>query len=286
LNIVVRKNLFPDGAVALEKKLNAQKRMLFLVPWRKKYTMIGTHYAEQSQKSKLFPVEKADIMLLVDEINALYPPADLSFEDVSFYHAGLLPMNHAFSAERSDQPALEKESTIIDHGKHNDFANFFSIKGIKYTTAPHVADKVLKLIKPAHNHTNLKPPGKEINLPGLESEMDTYLNRKYGNRYTQVKAYIGSDPQWLDSEQSLLAGELDYFMQEEMALHVSDVVFRRSDLGTAQCPSMDVLQRIAQIMEKHFNWSDEQKSAELAQVLQRYMPLNVRPQEKPLDAKH
>ena len=278
LNIVVRKNLFPEGAVALEKKLNAQKRMLFLVPWREKYTMIGTHYFEQSRKSKLFPVEKADIMLLVDEINALYPPADLSFEDVCFYHAGLLPMNHKSSAERSDQLALEKESVVIDHGKHDDFANFFSIKGIKYTTAPQVADKVLKLVKPAHHHTELKPPGKEINLPGLESEMDTYLNRKYGSRYTQIRPYIGSDPQWLDGEQSLLVGELDYFMQEEMALHVSDVVFRRSDMGTAQCPPMDVLQRITQIMAKYFDWSDEQKSAELIQVLQRYMPLEMHPQ--------
>jgi glycerol-3-phosphate dehydrogenase len=275
LNIVVRKNLFPDGAVALEKKLDAQKRMLFLVPWREKYTMIGTHYVEQSQKSRLFPVEKADIMLLVDEINALYPPADLSFDDVSFYHAGLLPVNQTSSAEHSDQPTLEKESTIIDHGKQKDFANFFSIKGIKYTTAPHVADKVLKLIKPARSHTDSRDFDRKVNQPKPETDLDTYLNRKYGSRYTQIKPYIGSDPQWLNSEQSLLAGEIDYFMQEEMALHLSDVVFRRSDLGTAQCPSMDVLQRSAQIMAKHFNWSDEQKSAELSQVLQRYMPLKM-----------
>jgi glycerol-3-phosphate dehydrogenase len=275
LNIVVRKNLFPDGAVALEKKFDAQKRMLFLVPWRENYTMIGTHYVEHSQKSRLFPVEKADIMLLVDEINAIYPPADLSFEDVSFYHAGLLPMIHSSSARRSDPPALEKESTIIDHGKHYAFANFFSIKGIKYTTAPHVADKVLKLIKPAHSYTDPTSLDKKVTQPKPKTDLDTYLNRKYGSRYTQIRPYIGSNPQWLDGEQSLLVGELDYFMQEEMSLHVSDVVFRRSDLGTAQCPPMDVLQRITQIMAKHFDWSNEQKSAELAQVLKRYMPLEM-----------
>jgi glycerol-3-phosphate dehydrogenase len=274
LNIVVRKNLFPEAAVALEEQasVGARKRMLFMVPWREQYTMIGTHYVERDRKSDLFPVNKNDIMALVDEINAIYPPAELGFDDVSFYHAGLLPMQGSSGTAEDDTPELSKESSIVDHGERDGFAHYFSIKGIKYTTAPQVADKVLKRLKPI--------PGKKTKTAdqikvrsGTLTRADSYLDRKYGHRGAIVKPYIDADPDWLDDEHSLTVGEVRYFIEEEMAQHLSDVVFRRTALGTAQCPPTEVLQDINQIMAKHFAWSEQRQHTELTQVLQRFAPL-------------
>jgi hypothetical protein len=53
------------------------------------------------------------------------------------------------------------------------------------------------------------------------------------------------------------------------------VIFRRTDLGTAQCPSLDVLKRVNQILAKHFDWDEQRQTTELNQVLQRYAPLQV-----------
>jgi len=86
---------------------------------------------------------------------------------------------------------------------------------------------------------------------------------------------IDAAPQWLDAEHTLTAGEVNYFIEEEMARHLSDVVFRRSALGTAQCPSLDVLHRVKQIMAEHLNWSEQRQLSELKQVLQRYEPLQI-----------
>jgi len=277
LNVVVRKKLFSEAAVALEEQTssNGQKRMLFMVPWRDKFTMIGTHYVEQARKSELFPVKQQDIMALVEEINAIYPPAELRFEDVSFYHAGLLPMQLSSGTGNSDPPALEKESSIIDHGKRDNFEGYFSIKSIKYTTAPQVADRVLKLIDPTPGKKTDVRPYDGIDKVEPQMQTDAYLNRRYRNRGEQVKPYVDASPGWLDEEQSLTTGEVHYFMQEEMAQHLSDVVFRRSALGTAQCPPLEVLQAITRIMADHLNWDEQRQSMELTQVLQRYAPLQA-----------
>ena len=108
---------------------------------------------------------------------------------------------------------------------------------------------------------------------GTLTPADSYLNRKYGHRAATVQPYITADPDWLDDEHSLTVGEVRYFIEEEMAQHLSDVVFRRTALGTAQCPPTGVLQDINQIMAKHFSWSEQRQFTELTQVLQRYAPL-------------
>jgi len=276
LNIVVRKNLFPGGAVALEKKMGGRKRMLFMVPWREKYTMIGTHYIEKPRRDELFPVEEKDIMALLEEMNVIYPPAELTFEDVSFYHAGLLPMHGNSKTSDPSQPELSKESSIIDHGQVDGFSHFYSIKGIKYTTAPQVADKILKRLFGCENGSNEPARDARALSSGLAGgEHDDYLVKKYARHAGTVRPYITTSAKWLDADHSLLSGEVDYFIEEEMALHLSDVVFRRSALGTAECPSLQVLESINQLMADHFKWSDEQRAAELKQVLRRYAPLKI-----------
>jgi len=282
LNIVVRKKLFSEAAVTLEEQTadTGRKRMLFMVPWREHYTMIGTHYVEHSRKSALFPVNKNDILTLVDEINAIYPHAQLHFDDVSFYHAGLLPMQENASLAEGSEPELCKESSIIDHGKQHGFEHCFSIKGIKYTTAPQVADKVLNLVQPIDKSqvTVRDQQAERAQAPRLKTPEDGYLSRRYAGRSLNIEAYIDAAPDWLDEEHSLTTGEVNYFIEEEMAQHLSDVVFRRSALGSAQCPGLDVLRGVSQIMAKHFNWSADRQSNELKQVLQRYQPLQLQPQ--------
>ncbi len=279
LNIVVRKTLFSKAAVALEEQAadEGRKRMLFMVPWRKKFTMIGTHYIEYDRELDLFPVDKKDIMALVDEINAIYPRADLGFEDVSFYHTGLLPMQDNSGRNVGDLPELSKESSIIDHGQQDGFAQYFSIKGIKYTTAPHVADKVLKRIKPVSGYTASIPTSKVPGQTKTQAQMNDYSGQKYAERASVIKPYIDAAPDWLDVDQTLTVGEVNYFIAEEMVQHLGDVIFRRTDLGTAQCPPADVLNNVNQILAKHFGWNEQRQTKELKLVLQRYAPLQTPP---------
>jgi len=275
LNIVVRKKMFTQGAVALEKNMDAQKRMLFMVPWRDNYTMIGTHYLETDRHNTLFPVDAEAIMAMVDEVNIIYPAAELSFDDVSFYHAGFLPMQANSPIDSEAQPLLSKESKLIDHGREQGFDNFFSIKGIKYTTAPQVAERVLKMIGVEVASPPADAQARTVRELSKDVTIHTHLLQRYAQGASRLGPYVDEDSSWVDSDRSLLRAEVRYFMQDEMACHLTDVVFRRSELGTAQCPPMATLETIADQMSDYFNWNATRRAREIDQVLQRYAPLKL-----------
>ena len=52
-----------------------------------------------------------------------------------------------------------------------------------------------------------------------------------------------------------------------MALKLSDIVFRRSDLGTAERPANDVLKKVANLMADQLGWSEIRKNNEIREVL-------------------
>jgi len=141
VNIIVKKLLFNDHAVALEGK---EKRFYFFVPWRG-HTMIGTSYKPYHGDPDSFGIEIDDIKELVDKANTLYPPANLTMEDVTFFHAGILPVKEC-SGKNGFGIQLEKSSQVVDHGQKNGIERLISVKSVKYTTAPQTAKKVTKLI--------------------------------------------------------------------------------------------------------------------------------------------
>jgi glycerol-3-phosphate dehydrogenase len=51
-----------------------------------------------------------------------------------------------------------------------------------------------------------------------------------------------------------------------MALKLSDVIFRRTDLGTAGYPGDDALTRCAEIMGKELGWNRQRIGKELQEV--------------------
>jgi glycerol-3-phosphate dehydrogenase len=61
-----------------------------------------------------------------------------------------------------------------------------------------------------------------------------------------------------------MRAEVRYAVREEMAQRLSDVVFRRTELGTAGIPGDEVLSECAAVMQGEFGWS----SARVAQECQ------------------
>ena len=60
-----------------------------------------------------------------------------------------------------------------------------------------------------------------------------------------------------------------------MALKLSDVVFRRTDLGTAGCPPRSHLEGAALLMGGELGWSAETREREIREVMGTYAPLPV-----------
>jgi len=101
----------------------------------------------------------------------------------------------------------------------------------------------------------------------------------YGSRYKDVLKYAQSNNIWSESigdDSPILRCEILHSVRAEMAVKLSDVVFRRTDLGTANCPSLKQLKIVAMIMADELGWDQEKQADEINEVLHVYSPLSVR----------
>ncbi len=319
VNIIIKKKLFDKYAVGLEgytdytdtdALIKRGKRLFFFVPWRDKYTIIGTNYIPYKGDPANFKLNRGLVSKMIADVNKIYPHADLTMADIGHYHGGLVPMLSNSSQEEennfeNDSVQLDKSSLIIDHGNKKESGvnspvkGLVSIKGVKYTTAQDVGEKVVRLLgrkyldkpgqacyadeyvkeKKSHDFSDLAQY-----LSERYKEICTLFKNRYGRDWRRVMAYIERsdlaennlldvtgnffDPKDFDSR--VFAAEIRYFIKEEMAFRLSDIVFRRSALGSAECPKKDTLEKILEIIQQMLDLNKDMCEEQMAEVIDRY----------------
>jgi glycerol-3-phosphate dehydrogenase len=297
VNVVVKKRLFQQYAVGLEgytdftdkdALIKRGKRLFFFVPWQERYTMIGTAYAPYHGAVDDFSLSREEVAKMLDDINKILPTGQLTMADVTMVHGGLLPISEA-DGGTADSVQLDKSSLIIDHGSEAGINGLFSIKGVKYTTAPDIAEKMVGMLakdkwlggRVPGSYAAARPRrldlGPLIGRLGPEYEIiRSHLVSRYATRWREIFSYLAASdsltanasPLWLCTEPPLLTAELLYFICEEMAVTLADVVFRRCGLASAECPERDILARVAGIMGGELGWSEAEEERQLAEALQ------------------
>ena len=117
-------------------------RFLFISPWRN-CSLIGTAYLPHDENPDQCSVTEEEIQNFLDEINEAYPAAELKMEDVLLVQSGLLPC--ASVSHHRKECQLLKQYQIHDH-RAEGVTGLISVIGVKYTTARHVAEKVVDSI--------------------------------------------------------------------------------------------------------------------------------------------
>ena len=117
----------------------------------------------------------------------------------------------------------------------------------------------------------LKKIKKELyssNGSGLNEKVILSLIHNYGSEYKEVTKYIDEKPELSKTlgNSSVLKAEVIHAVKEEMAQKLSDVVLRRTDLGTAEYPGKETLRDCANLIASELNWNDKRVDEELAQV--------------------
>lgn len=269
--------------------LGRQTRHLFAAPWRDK-TLIGVWH-------KLFPefpdrawVQPEEIEEWMAEINSVYPTLQLRPDEVSFAHCGLVPFGETATAT---ELSFGKESRLVDHRRAHDVQGLVSLVGIRFTMARVDAARALDLLlkqlerapaAPASDRMAL--PGGEIedfasfeatacrSLPaGIEVKSMQALLRNHGTQYRAVleegsNATVANIP-----GTSTLTAEIRYAVKQEMAVHLDDVVMRRTDLAAGSHPGRAALLATAAEMGRLLSWSAERLHQEIAtteHILQRH----------------
>ena len=293
INVLTRP-LFETYAVGIAGQVEYQdayavidkgNRLLFITPWRD-HSLIGTAYTVYKGKPDDFAVTQKDIQDFLNQINTAYLPARFTMEDVSFVHSGLLPSSGI--CPRTGEVQLSQQYKIHDH-RDEGIQGLISVIGIKYTTARDVAEKV---VNHAFDFWGQKPPkslssatplygGKidrfdlfvrdEVNKRqcGLKEGTISRLVYNYGSAYQDVLRHLDNhanqDRAHAD-DVDILKAEVLHAIYEEMAQKLTDVVFRRTELGTVGHPGDEYLQTCAGVMQSELGWTSARMQRELQDV--------------------
>jgi glycerol-3-phosphate dehydrogenase len=93
----------------------------------------------------------------------------------------------------------------------------------------------------------------------------------------QATVLLKQYPQADDFQAALLISQVLYGVHEEMAIHLTDVVLRRTGLGSAGHPGNEELALCADVMAAVLDWSEQRHQMELAQVKNFYARQFSRP---------
>jgi glycerol-3-phosphate dehydrogenase len=286
MNVVVRP-IARDCAVGG----SAQRRLFFLAPWRD-VTIGGTSHEPYPGTASALRATAADAQRLLDDLNVAFPGARLRLEDVRLLHRGLLPSH----ADRSGtQVALLKNSRVRDH-REDGWSGLMSVVGVRYTTARHTAEQATDLAlrmldRPATASRTATTPlvggdiddyaafvrngtrdaaGGASRASGVSSDR---LSRLYGTERARVTEVMTSPElaRPIGASCPVLGAEIVFAAREEIAVHLTDALLRRTDAGSAGHPGSEAVENAAKLMGDVLGWSGDRRREEIAAVERVYV---------------
>jgi glycerol-3-phosphate dehydrogenase len=103
---------------------------------------------------------------------------------------------------------------------------------------------------------------------GLASETVDRLLDRYGTRAAEVVDALVTGPvEPLESDATLTRGEVRYFAEHEQAVHLIDVVLRRTNLAFVGGVTIDLLDELADVLADTLGWTTEERADEIQRTL-------------------
>lgn len=278
VNLVLNRQLFPKFAVGLSCPggTGAGDRLLFFVPWKSR-TMVGTYYRSHEGGPDSLSVTNEDMDSFLADLNRAYPAGKITGSDVAMVHAGVLPTRFWDKGGVRD-PLLARHYTIVDHEKLDDIHGLVSVLGVKYTTARDVAVKTMDLVsrKLGSASKAIASPGTPVmgadtrDFNGLlaQAELQDAAPEVIFNYGTEYKDIIDR----CESPKDTVAGEMEFIIENEMPQTLSDVLFRRSDLGLESSADKGLVLRCAEIMGARMGWDRDRMEDEVRKTRAVHFP--------------
>lgn len=272
------------------------ERHLFLLPWRD-YTLVGVWHKRHTGNPDEFSVSAEEISDFIDEVNSSYPTMRLTPDDVTAINTGLILFGD--ENQSTDEHKFAKRSSLIDHAGDHNLDGLITLIGVRATTARRMAAEATDLIltklgKPAvktrTDHTpifggdipsveNLVRRAQEEAPLALPPEAVRSLIRNYGAEYPRVLQYASANPelaQLVAGSQVVVRAEIVHAVREEMAVHLEDVILRRTDLGTAAAPKGESIDDCARLMANELHWDAARTREEVENAIHFFSHLGAK----------
>ena len=271
-------------------------RFLFFVPWRGA-TMIGTWYFDHYSTADGLKLSESEFEQCLKQINQILPDVGVTAEDISFIHLGLVPVDIGLNKRDCK---LKKHHCLIEHERYGGPDKLLSVLGVKYTTARSVAAQAIDLIsKKLDRKLNSVNVGnqplaggdieniiafieekKEKNTNKLTEETVRHLSLTYGTALNKIEELITADPElgeFIPGSDEAIKAELPYCTRNEFVFHLSDLLFRRTGIGSVQKPKDETINFCADFLAAELGWSDAQKQDEINAVRRYYNRTSTEP---------
>ncbi|RLI71803.1 MAG: hypothetical protein DRP02_03700 [Candidatus Gerdarchaeota archaeon] len=259
------------------------KRGMFVIPFRKKYSLIGTTDTDFTGNLDHVEVTKEDIDYVLSAINNDLPGA-VTKNDVLSAYSGVRPL--LLSPKAKSESATSRSFKILSTR-----ANLLTITGGKFTIFRHMAektvDKIIKLLslkkkdfrcktKKAVLHggtgiTNLADYLK-THVPEIMKKFDLpfdiadHLVRTYGTAHQHILTILQEDEKMkerLADNRPYILAEIRHAIEKEMCYTVSDFLLRRTQLQLLENQGLDCLSKVADVMATILNWDKEEKTQQI-----------------------
>ena len=259
-------------------------RHLFLVPWRGK-TIVGVWHRYSKASPDRISVSKEELGGFLDEINDAYPDLGLRHEDVRLINTGLILFGSEDDQASSSDHSFAKRSVLIDHSTFG-LDGLISLVGARATVARGMGDATADLIDAKFGTKKRKSTtewekihgGNFDDFDNLAGEVGKRLLRagndtaravahNYGAAYRDLLD-CAPDESYLEpmGRSNVLKVEALHAVRQEMATCLADVVFRRTELGTAGDPGMEAIELAAEIAGTELGWNQAVRETEIRGV--------------------
>jgi glycerol-3-phosphate dehydrogenase len=235
VHLVVERSRVP---VADTVVMTEGKRILFAIPWGER-TILGTTDTDYTGSLEEVRVSSEDTEYLFDVVEKFFPGARLTPQDVISAWAGLRPL----IANANGKPSDISRS----HQIRNPEPGWWDVAGGKLTTyrlmAEETVDQIVSHLKRSSLLKQPVTPCRTASAPLLPVE--------------QTEGLSGILPP--ECSRRLV----EHFCANEWALHLDDVMVRRSGWHHYRRDAKQVAARVADWLAELLGWTEETKAAEL-----------------------
>lgn len=270
VHLILPKEFAPKGMGYIQPK-TSDGRVLFFIPWQNK-ALVGTTDNNCTVKRHPTPTDE-EIDFLINEIkDNISFPETLSRKIVLSAWTGIRPLVR-------DPKSVKTESLVRNHLIFTTPSKVITVCGGKWTTyrrmAQETIDRAIKefnlIPKRGCMTTHVKVLGshgykedlylklmRDLNVSRKQAK---FMSERYGDR-----AYILGDcknTKIINTKYYVLEKEIEYMIDYEMALSISDILCRRLRLGFIDVVEAEkCIKPVSNIMKKKLGWSKKMQIIE------------------------
>jgi glycerol-3-phosphate dehydrogenase len=265
---------------------NEDGRIVLIYPLKGR-VLVGTTDLEADPAEPVVCTE-AEVDYFFDLVRRVFPAIELNREQIVFRFAGIRPLPRHGDLS----PGFVSRDYRIEEGKlpRQPRTALLSLIGGKWTTFRALGDqlgaRVLKRLGRRETVSTVgRPIGGGVDWPrtpagvrawtaahtaGVGEPRAAELLARYGTRATEVLAAVaerGTDRP-LVAAPAYTVGEIEFLVRNELVVHLSDIVLRRTSLAFTGAVTGALLDELADIAGSVLGWDSERRRSEITDTVE------------------